>query len=105
MNFTMRNAMTNLMSYIRENNIKPDITQRMTYTKDEFKTFMFRLSDETSIEFNCLASMGGYIFLHLTFVECDICLGTYSQADVPFKEADFCTQKEIYDFVMSYYDC
>lgn len=102
MNFTMRNAMTNLMNYIRDNNIKPEITERTASTKDVIKTYVFRLSHEISIEFNCFASIGGYIFLHLTAVDCGICIGTYSQADVPFKEADFCTEKEIHDFVMSY---
>lgn len=102
MNFTMRNAMTNLITYIRDNNIKPEIVERTASTNDVIKTYIFRLSDEISIEFNCIALIGGYIFLHLTDVDCDICIGTYSQADVPFKEADFCTEKEIYDFVMSY---
>ena len=104
MNFTMRNAMTNLMNHIRDNNIKPEIVKRTASTNDVIKTYIFRLSDGISIEFNCIASIGGYIFLHLTVIDCDICIGTYSQADVPFKEADCCTEKEIYDFVMSYDD-
>lgn len=106
MNFTMRNAMTNLMNHIRDNNIKPEITERTSATaRIDVKTLVFRISNEISIEFNCISSIGGYIFLHLTEVDCDICIGSYSQADVSFKEADFCTEKEIYDFVMSYDDC
>ena len=105
MSFTMRNAMTNLIQHIRDNSIKPEITERTSSTGIDIKTFVFRISGEISVEFNCIASMGGYIFLHLTAVDCDICIGTYSQADVPFKEADCCTEKEIYDFVMSYDDC
>lgn len=105
MNFTMRNAMTNLMKHIKDNNIKPYIVKH-GYAED-IKSFVFTLSDDIAVEFNYSAvSECGFIFLCLRPVtECEIQLGTYTQADVPFEEADFCTQKEIYDFVMSYDDC
>ena len=99
--FTLENPniITVIMNGIKENNIRPDIT-----TKGEIRNLIFRLSNEVAIEFDFIASFGGFIFLNITdrIGDRGYCIGKYSREDVPFEETSNCTEKEIYDFVMSY---
>lgn len=106
MYFSSRFAMRNLIDYIKQNNINPDIKQfRLPDTQEiGCKHYTFNISDEIGIEFSYSHSQkSGAIFIHLKkFEDVSIISGPYSSNDVEFEDADCITQKEIYDFIMSY---
>lgn len=100
MDFDTRVAFKSILKGIAENKIMP------RYTQTEYISyFIFPLGGDMDIEFTYHRTEdSGFVLLNFSNTAFDFCIevGEYKNVDAPFATEDMITQKEVYDFVMSY---